>query len=352
MALELLGPIPLPKRDLEEIASTLSCSVGKLRNKTILVTGATGFIGKWILSSFLYLNEKFELNCSLVAVTRNKTRFFNQFPKLKNRNEIVWIESDVRDFVLEPGTVIDYVFHAATDVVESQDSKETFSTIVNGTEHLIDLCSDMPAVTIVNLSSGAVYGSSWGSQLLSESESTNLQTDNLSSAYGEGKRVSELLFTIAAKEQVENFNVCNARCFAFVGPYLALDKQFAIGNFIDSALRNDEINISGDGTPLRSYLYSSDLVSCLWFLLLNCRGVETFNVGGDEIISIKDLAMRVNSLSGNKGALKVHMESNSNAKVSSYLPNTQSLRVKMKNKYAPISLDEALVRTLEWYKAP
>ena len=138
------------------------------------------------------------------------------------------------------------------------------------------------------VSSGAVYGRQ-PSELTHVPESYAGAPDALSpaAAYGEGKRVGEFL---CAQASTGGLSTSVARCFAFVGPHLPLDTHFAIGNFLRDALAGRDIIIKGDGTPMRSYLYASDLV--VWLLHLLCAGENraAYNVGSGEDLSIAQLA--------------------------------------------------------------
>ena len=77
---------------------------------------------------------------------------------------------------------------------------------------------------------------------------------------------------------------------------MPLQAHYAIGNFIWDALYADSITVSGDGTPLRSYLDQSDMAHWLWTLLLEGHAGECYNVGSDQVVSIKDLAYLVRDL--------------------------------------------------------
>ena len=107
-------------------------------------------------------------------------------------------------------------------------------------------------------------------------------------AYGVAKRATEHLCSLY--HNAYGLETIIARCFSFVGPDLPLDVHFAIGNFIRDALTRDAITVSGDGSPVRSYLDQRDLAQWLDCLLRQGRAGQAYNVGSDLAICIADLA--------------------------------------------------------------
>jgi dTDP-glucose 4,6-dehydratase len=165
------------------------------------------------------------------------------------------------------------------------------------------------------------------------------------SAYGEGKRVSELL---AAQATGEGLMVKIARVFALVGPHLPLDAHFAIGNFLRAAMAGEEINIQGDGTPHRSYLYAADMAAWLWAVLLRGQSGRAYNVGSDESLSIADLAQRVWRVLGREPHVRVQQHAQPGAVPSHYVPDISRARGDL-GLPPPLPLDEAIFRTAHWY---
>jgi dTDP-glucose 4,6-dehydratase len=168
-----------------------------------------------------------------------------------------------------------------------------------------------------------------------------------SSAYGEGKRVSEWLCCQAA---TEDFEVKIARVFALVGPHLPLDKHFAIGNFLRSAMAGEQIVIQGDGTPHRSYLYAADMAAWLWAVLIKGQPGRAYNVGSDASISIKSLAERICQLLDKELTISLQRVAGSRVASTRYVPAISRCRDELRLP-KPLELDEAILRTAQWHSA-
>jgi len=142
----------------------------------------------------------------------------------------------------------------------------------------------------------------------------------------------------------------SARIFAQIGPGLALDAHFAVGNFIRDALRGEPIVIKGDGTSLRSYMYATDLIIWLWAILIRGQAGGAYNVGAELGISIKELAAIVARVSG-APALGVQIlgQPAPGAAPSRYVPDTTLARSTL-GLALTVSLEEAIRRTSAWHR--
>ena len=89
----------LPVEDLEHIYQNTQDIWESFRGKSIFVTGGTGFFGKWLLESFIYLNEKLALNAKITTLTRNPEAFFKEFPFYKEHaNTVQFVKGDILNY--------------------------------------------------------------------------------------------------------------------------------------------------------------------------------------------------------------------------------------------------------------
>lgn len=343
--------------DLEHILEGTRPLWEEMRGERLFVTGGTGFFGCWMMESFCHINQALGLGAAATILTRDPAAFRRKLPHVASDTAITLLAGDVRSFVFPAGR-FRFILHAATEASARQSAEaplEMLTTILKGTERTLEFAAACGARKFLLTSSGAVYGRQ-PSGLTHVPETYEGAPDPLdpASVYAEGKRASELMCAlyqkVARAEAGEGGGLeCKiARCWAFCGAHLPLDAHFAIGNFIGDVLAGRSIQIGGDGTPRRSYLYASDLAVWLWTILFQAPALAPFNVGSANDVSILELARTVASTLGAEGAIHVAKQPIPGAEVSRYVPSVE--RARMLGLGEAVGLREAIQKTAEWYR--
>lgn len=320
----------------------------ELRGARLLVTGGTGFFGRWLLESLVAANERLGLHCDVVLLSRDPRAFAARAPHLAGHPAVTLLAGDVRTFARPTGS-FSHVVHAATDAsaaLNEGDPLLMLDTIVTGTARVLEVAHEVGARKVLLTSSGAVYGRQ-------PPEITHVAEDHPGgpdacdprSAYAEGKRAAETLAVLHGRKH--GFEVKLARCFAFVGPYLPLDIHYAVGNFIRDGVAGGPIVVRGDGTPHRSYLYAADLCVWLWTILARGRPGVPYNVGSDEALTIRDLADRVAGAFTPPVRCEVLGKPVPGQPAERYVPSVARARTELGLEVA-IGLDDAIARTIGW----
>ena len=332
--------------DLDHIIEHTQGLWDELCDQRLLITGGTGFFGCWLMESFLWANDRLNLNAQATVLTRSSSAFQKKAPHLAGHKAVTLIEGDVRTFDFPMG-MFPYIIHAATESSARLNDKNPllmFDTIVEGTRHTLDFAKICGAKKFLLTSSGAVYGKQ-------PPELTHIPEDysgapdpvDPKSAYGQGKRMAEHLCTLYAHQSDIEMKI--ARCFAFVGPYLPLDIHFAIGNFIRDGLNGGPIIVKGDGTPRRSYLYAADLAVWLWTILFKGQSCHPYNVGSGESLSIKEVAESVARCFSPQPQMEIRGKADPQKAIEQYVPNIHRARTELGlDKW--ISLEDGISRTI------
>jgi nucleoside-diphosphate-sugar epimerase len=340
----------LPVEDLEHIYQNTQDIWESFRGKSIFVTGGTGFFGKWLLESFIYVNEKLSLNAKITTLTRNPEAFLKDFPFYKEHtNTVQFVKGDILNYDFNLEEKFQFIIHAATAASESLNKSNPLlmmDTITIGTRKVLDFAITQTLEGFLFVSSGAIYGKQpWNQTHINENDCFKININNSNSAYAEGKRIAELYSSTYFEKY--NLPIKIARCFAFVGPYLPLHTHFAIGNFINNVLNNEDIIIKSDGSTIRSYMYASDLIVCLWKILLKGEINHPYNVGSNEAISIKQLAEKISSISKTKVEVKILGSPINKEEVDIYCPDITN--VINFNAVINVQLTESISKTLNFY---
>lgn len=319
----------------------------EIREKRLFITGGTGFFGCWLLESFAWANNNLNLNASALVLTRNYDAFQKKMPHLAGNPAIKFHIGDVRNFNFPEGE-FSYIIHAAaTSAVatfNNEDLLVKFDTVVEGARHTLDFAVQCNARKFLLTSSGAVYGKQpSGMTHVPEDYYGAPDPTDQNSAWGEGKRASEFLCAYYSRRYGIETKI--ARCFSFVGPYLQLDIHYAIGNFIRNRLNGVPIQINGDGTPYRSYLYAADLVIWLWTMLFKGESCRAYNVGSEEAITIAGLANMVAQSFQKPVEVRIAKLPDPNRLPNRYVPSTKRAQTNLGIRQT-VNLRAAIERTI------
>ena len=333
--------------DLDAILFATESLWEELRGARVFVTGGTGWFGCWFLESFAWANRQLGLQSQMTVLTRDPSALENKAFHLASDPAIRFLIGDVRNFEFPRGE-FSHVIHGATAADSKLNAERPdlmLETIVTGTARCIEFSKQAGVRKLLLTSSCAIYGKQ-PADISHIPETYHGAPDALDpkSAYGEGKRISELQCVIAARYGSIEAKI--ARCFAFVGPYMRLDAHFAIGNFIGDQLNGRAIVIKGDGSTVRSYLYMSDLMIWLWTILFRGESCKAYNVGSEDTFTTKELAHAVADSLEPHVAVKIEGKP-SGAPIDRYVPSTARARRELGLKQT-IPLEVAIRKTADW----
>lgn len=335
---------PLPADDLELI-STLSASfLADYRDATLLLTGGTGFIGRWILEAVQHANDTRQSRIKVLVPTRDAARARARLPHIFGRSDVDLLQGDIRSFRLEYGNV-DCCLHGAaaySDPHKATAPLDVFESIVEGTKRTLETAEVRGTRRYLFMSSGAVYGKQPDDvKALREDYHGAPPPLSPDAAYGNAKRTAEWLVAATAARSTPT-QATIARIFSVIGPGMPLDRHFAAGSFIGDAVAGRPIYIR-DGRPARTYIYAADL--CIWLLRILASGTsgQAYNVGSQEALSVAAFADRVAA----QGGVMLKADEPCGPTPARYVPDTTKARLELGlEEYTDI--DAAIRKSLDW----
>jgi UDP-glucuronate decarboxylase len=280
--------------DIEEIFNRIQNDAIKFSNKTILLTGGKGFLGRYIVEVFKKLNnEKLDEPAKLIVLDNLITAGDFGLNSITDTN-IKFIQHDVIKKI-DIQEKIDYVIHAA-GIASPQYYKdhplETLDISITGTKNMLELAKVNDAKFIF-FSSSEIYGDPTENNIpTTEEYRGNVSTQGPRACYDEGKRTGETLCYIY--HNYKNLNTTIVRPFNFYGPGMQEKDYRVLPNFANQIKNNKPLNVYGTGNQTRTYCYITDAITGLFQAILLGVPGGTYNIGNPyPEVSVIELVKKI-----------------------------------------------------------
>lgn len=290
------------QEDLKSISDT-DLPFERLKNSTILITGATGLIGVSLARALLYINDEHNTNIKVIALVRNKDKAKNIYGNILKRNDIQLLINDINNKI-ETEENIDYIFHCAsvtTSKTMIEKPVETLMTSVAGTKNVLDIAMTKKAKSVVYVSSMEMYGTfSDSDNEITENELGYINPLLIRSNYPESKRLCENMCMAYLSEY--NVHVKIARLAQTFGAGILPGENRVFAQFARSVIEGKDIVLHTQGKSEGNYCYTSDTVIGLLTVLLNGCDGEAYNISNPNThTTIANMAKMVcKKIAGNK----------------------------------------------------
>lgn len=272
------------KSVLEEdfhIISQSNLNFEKLKNATVLVTGATGFIGSLLVKSLLYCSSKKSLNTKVIALVRNKEKAKTVFADFSVAPNLDFLVCDLGVDEINYDGKINYIVHGASVTASKtmiERPTEVIRTSLNGTEKVLNFAVSKKVASVVYLSSMEVYGS-LPNEKADENKLGFIDLSSARSCYPESKRMCECMCTAYSSQY--GISIKTARLAQTFGAGILLGENRVFAQFANSVINKTDIVLHTKGESEGNYVYSRDAVIAILMLLL-ADGSGAYNVSNEE----------------------------------------------------------------------
>lgn len=294
---------PLYKEDVKRVAE-MSLPWEKFQDSAVLISGATGLIGSFLIDVLMWRNTYENANCQIYALGRSIEKARKRFACCVDSPLFHFVSHDINEPLHgKTDETIDYVLHLASNthpVAYATDPIGTITTNIIGLKNMLDFSVQHHAKRFAFASSNEIYGENRGDQeLFDEHYCGYIDCNTLRAGYPESKRCGEALCQAYLKQK--GLDIVIPRFTRSYGPTMLESDTKAISQFIKKAVTGEDIVLKSAGNQYYSYTYMADAVSGLLTVLLLGETGQAYNIADQSSdITLKDLAAILANIAGTK----------------------------------------------------
>lgn len=356
---------PTEQKDIHNLHKKAEAEFEILSGKSLLLIGANGFLGYYLMKSILAWNDNHpKKKIILYALSTFHTGIPTWLQQLKNRKDIKLLKKDITNHSISATQQYDYIIHAASiasPIFYRLHPVETINANVKGLYKILDYLlkrkmTKNPVKGLLFFSTSEIYGDPTAENIpTSETYRGNVSCTGPRACYDESKRFCETLCVNYAN--VYKLPIVCARPFNNYGPGLKITDGRVIPDFANAILHNKDITMFSSGSPTRTFCYVTDAIAGYMKILTKGKPGEAYNIGVEKPeISIYDLATKMIEIAAQKFGYPGKLKMKKSTDIHYLTDNPQRrcpiiTKAKKELGYNPeVTLEDGLTNSLMWYK--
>ena len=279
----------------------------KLYGQTVMVTGASGLIGRYFLNTLIKLNEDYNAHIKIIPLIRNLNKLDGEVIEKE------YIDPIIQDIIkpIKYAEDVDYIIHTASPAsppLMREKPVETNFANTLGTANALTFANEHNTKKFLFISSREIYGQNISNKKYFKEEDVGIINQLIPrNSYAESKKAAENMCLGFSEEYGLDTKI--VRLGQTFGPGMNIDGGMVHTEFLKMLLNNEDIVLLSDGSSLRTYTYISDAVSAMFKIILESEDIVYNAVNNKNEVSIKELAeILINLCPKNQSKLVFNIE--------------------------------------------